>query len=70
MTETPENRLRDLRVAQGLEQADLAEEFDVSTRTIGRWERDGIPAHAQRAVARRFSVSVSHLLYDDMDVAA
>lgn len=64
------NRLRELREAQGLLRVDLAAEFRVSEKTVQRWEEGEIPTKVLRAVAKRFSVSVSHLICDDLEVAA
>lgn len=72
MTGSPPNRLRELREAQGLRLEHLALEFDVSTKTIERWEREGIPNLAKaNKLAKHFSVSTAFLLrWDEQEVAA
>lgn len=61
------NRLRELRQAQGLSKEQLAIEVGVAKETIDRWERGvyDIPIQHARALAKRFSVSLSWLLRDE-----
>lgn len=68
MTQTYPNRLRSLRLAHGgLTVEHLAIELGLTAETIERWERGyyEIPTRYARALAKRFSVSISHLLCDD-----
>lgn len=57
-------RLRDLRVAAGLTQVDLAVELDVSRASIGKFETDGDKPGRDMLVliAKFFGVSVDYLL--------
>jgi putative transcriptional regulator len=57
------NRLRDLRLARGLTQADLARLLGVSAYTVARWEAgEMVPtARNARRLARRLGVSVEEL---------
>jgi len=59
------NRLKRLREAQGLSRQELANELLVSDRTIRRWEQGSIPERYRERLAKRFGVSLSHLVgYD------
>jgi transcriptional regulator with XRE-family HTH domain len=57
-------RLRDLRVAAGLTQMELAVELDISRTHVGKMETDGDPPGRETLVllAKFFGVSVDYLL--------
>jgi transcriptional regulator with XRE-family HTH domain len=59
----PPNRIRQLREAAGLTQADLANAIGVDTNSISRWERGRVIPYPsqQRRLADRLSVTVADL---------
>ena len=65
----PANRLRALRVAAGLTQANLAEQVGVDIATISRWEdgKSGIADSRKAQLALIFRVTREHLMAWDSD---
>lgn len=58
-----ESRLRDLRIASGLSAAEVGKWVDRSPQTIWAWERgEQIPDWAKEKLAKRFGVSIPHLM--------
>ncbi len=57
------NRVRELREARGLSQADLARLLGVSAYTVGRWEAGQMVPAARNArrLAKRLGVSLEEL---------
>ena len=57
-------KLKALRRERGLSQAALAEKFDITQQTVGRWETDlAYPTiETLKQLARYFNVSIDYLL--------
>ncbi len=61
------NRLRELRVAAGMTQGDLAAQVGVDRSMVSCWEslKYAIPDEHKPTIAHLFSVPVAHLMYWD-----
>lgn len=60
-------RIRELRVASGLSQVELAKKLGVSKQSVSNWENDNIQPSIEMLVkiARTFNVSTDYLLGQD-----
>lgn len=60
-------RIRELRVAAGLSQVELADKLGVSKQSVSNWENDNIQPSIEMLVkiARIFNVSTDYLLGQD-----
>lgn len=60
-----EERLRDLRQAAGLSQADVAERMDVSRQAVSRWETGMAAPSAENLIelSRLYGVTLDELVY-------
>ena len=60
-------RIRELRVASGLSQVELADKLGVSKQSVSNWENDNIQPSIEMLVkiARTFNVSTDFLLGED-----
>ncbi len=58
------NRLKDLRIAKGITQAELAKILGITQQAIARWERDKTEPDADtlKQLSSYFSVSIDYLL--------
>lgn len=66
--ETIGDRIRKIRIAVGLSQAQFARAIYVSRSTVYKWERDkAVPyAHDIRHISDRFNVSCDYLIKGKM----
>jgi len=60
-------RIRELRIAAGISQVELAEKLGVSKQSVSNWENDNIQPSIEMLVkiARTFNVSTDFLLGED-----
>ena len=60
-------RIRELRIASGISQVELAEKLGVSKQSVSNWENDNIQPSIEMLVkiARVFNVSTDFLLGQD-----
>ena len=60
-------RIKELRVARGLSQVELAEKIGISKQSVSNWENDNIQPSIEMLIkiARTFSVSTDYLLGED-----
>lgn len=60
-------RIKELRVAHGLSQVELAEKIGISKQSVSNWENDNIQPSIEMLIkiARTFSVSTDYLLGED-----
>ncbi len=56
------NKLRELRISKGLSQKDIADHFNTTPQTVGRWEKDEIPAPKLPQLAALLGCSTDKLL--------
>jgi transcriptional regulator with XRE-family HTH domain len=69
-TQTPSNRLAEIRKARGLERYDISARFRVDPTTVYRWERgeSTIPDEKKPELAEFLGVSVAYLMgWDDAE---
>ena len=60
-------RIKELRIARGMSQVELAEKLCVSKQSVSNWENDNIQPSIEMLVkiAHTFSVSTDYLLGED-----
>jgi transcriptional regulator with XRE-family HTH domain len=66
----PQNRLREIREAKGLERYDIAAHMRLSADTVRRWEKELIPTQHVIPLARFLEVEPAHLMGWDREGAA
>lgn len=61
-------RIKELRVANGFSQVDLAEKLGVSKQSVSNWENDNIQPSIEMLIkiSHVFSVSTDYLLGEDL----
>lgn len=71
--ERNQNRIRDLREAEGVKRHELAVDLGVDPTTVYRWETGAteVGDETKRRLAQRFGVSIEHLMgWDRLEQAA